>query len=288
MASHPTVRQAGSTSTSSAPESRAGSSRPVPRKRFGQHFLSDRNIIRRIVDAAGLTAADTVLEVGPGPGDLTEELLARVGRVTAVELDRDLAQSLRLRFEGRDTLNVIEGDALELDPGTVFGRDRDYVVVANLPYNVGTAIVRHLLESDRPPSRLVVMLQKEVAESMLARPGHMSLLGIGVQVYATGRKCFDVAPGAFYPPPKVRSTVIRLDVLPRPLVQEDEIDLYFRVARAGFSAPRKQLRNSLARGLGIPAASAARAVESAGLDPASRPQQLSIEDWLALTRALHA
>ena len=161
-----------------------------------------------------------------------------------------------------------------------------YVVVGNLPYNAGTAIVRRFLEAGHQPQRLIVMLQREVAESMTAPPGEMGLLGVSVQVYANARRLFNVPPRAFYPPPKVTSTVLRLDVRPEPSVPRDDIGSFFRVARAGFSAPRKQLRNTLANGLAIPPEAATAAIESAGLDGSLRPALLSVADWLRLSRAV--
>ncbi len=157
-----------------------------------------------------------------------------------------------------------------------------YVVVGNLPYNVGTAIVRRFLESTRPPKRLVVMLQREVAASMTAPTGDMGLLGVSVQVYAQAKRLFNVPPRAFYPPPRVVSSVVRLDLREQPLVTIEERERFFRVVRAGFSAPRKQLRNTLAQGLDVPAADAAAMIEAAGLEPTLRPQQLSLDDWLRL------
>ncbi len=302
MESRRTARQVGSTSSSSRRKRTqaaiaAGAdrdtgrlsrrSRPAPKKSLGQHFLTDRNIIRRIVDGAELTGSEPVLEVGPGPGDLTSELAGRAARVIAVELDVGMVEGLKRRLAGATNVEVMQGDALEVKPGRLFGTEA-YVVVANLPYNAGTAIVRRLLESDLPPRRLVVMLQKEVADSMLASPGAMGLAAIGVQVYATGRKLFEVAPGSFFPPPRVRSAVVRLDVRERPLVPAEDRARFFEVARAGFSAPRKQLRNALANGLKVPAPDAERAIRAAGLNPASRPQELSIDEWLRLKRSLDA
>jgi 16S rRNA (adenine1518-N6/adenine1519-N6)-dimethyltransferase len=286
MESRRTVRQAGSTSTYSRrkqPAARAPGV-PPPKKSLGQHWLRDRNIIERIVAAADVTASDRVLEVGPGLGDLTQALAERAAGVVAVEVDGRLAAELRKRFASDPRVTVLEQDALHLDPASVFGPTGEYVVVSNLPYNVGTAIVRHLLEAQPRPRRLVVMLQKEVAAAMLAPAGRLSLLGVAVQVFATGRRLFDVAPGAFTPPPAVRSSVVRLDVRPEPLVPEPERDRFFDVVRAGFSAPRKQVRNALAQGLGLPAAEAEALLRQAGIDPARRPETLSIEEWLRLAR----
>jgi 16S rRNA (adenine1518-N6/adenine1519-N6)-dimethyltransferase len=206
-----------------------------------------------------------------------------------VELDTELAG--RLREQGLENVTVVEGDALEVEPETLLEAaglppDAPYVLAGNLPYNVGTAIVRRFLEAAHQPRRLVVMLQKEVAEGMTAPEGELGLLGVSVQVYARARKLFNVPPRAFYPPPRVTSAVIRLDPHETPLIASDERERFFRIVRAGFSAPRKQLRNTVAQGLGLPPAVVAEAIEAEGLDPSLRPQQLRIEDWLRLSKRL--
>ena len=274
----------GSTSTSSP--SRRGP-RPRAKKRFGQHFLTDANILRRIVDAAELNPRHTVVEVGAGRGSLTEVLAERAARVVAVEVDRDLIDGLRERFQARGNVKIIEADVLARPPGDVLqaaGGREPYVVVANLPYNVAAAVLRHFLEASVRPERLVVMVQREVADAIVALPGAMSLLSVAVQVYGEARMVMRVAPGAFSPPPRVQSAVVRIDVAPAPRVDEP-MDVFFRVVRAGFSGPRKQLRNSLAMGLKAPQDAVERVLQVAGIDPKLRPQMLSIEDWAAITRA---
>ena len=260
-----------------------------PSKALGQHFLTDYGYVSRIVAAADLSPQDTVVEIGPGLGVLTERLAGIAGRVIAVELDTELATRLRERAPGNVT--VVEADALTVEPEHLLeaaglAPDTPYALVGNLPYNVGTAIVRRFLEAARQPTRLVVMLQKEVAEAMTKPAGELGLLGVSVQVYARARKLFNVPPRAFYPPPRVTSAVIRLDVHHEALVAPEERERFFRVVRAGFSAPRKQLRNTLAQGLGLPPAAVAAAIEAEDLQPGLRPQQLRVEDWLRLSRRL--
>lgn len=243
--------------------------------------------MNRIVAGADLGPDDVVIEIGPGLGVLTQRLTAVAGRVIALELDTELVA--RLRESAPDNLTVVEGDALEVDPDSLLetaglAPDTPYVMAGNLPYNVGTAIVRRFLESEHPPLRLVVMLQKEVAEGMTAPEGELGLLGVSVQVYAHARKLFNVPPRAFYPPPRVTSAVIRLDLREERLVPPEERERFFRVVRAGFSAPRKQLRNTLAQGLQLPAAEVAAAIEAEGLSTDLRPQQLRVDDWLRLAR----
>ena len=295
--------RAGLTFTSSRPEPprRSGRSRRPykprelrdarvsPSRALGQHFLTDYAYVNRIVAAAELSERPVVIEIGPGLGVLTERLAAGASRVIALELDSELAE--RLRSTAPANVTVVEGDALAVAPAALLRdaglrEDTPYVLAGNLPYNVGTAIVRRFLESEPQPVRLIVMLQKEVAEGMAAPEGELGLLGVSVQVYARARKLFNVPPRAFYPPPGVTSAVVRLDVRERPLVLVEQRDRFFRVVRAGFSAPRKQLRNTLAQGLGQNPSEVAAAIEAEDLRPDLRPQQLRVEDWLRLARRL--
>jgi 16S rRNA (adenine1518-N6/adenine1519-N6)-dimethyltransferase len=258
---------------------------------LGQHFLQDRAVVERTVRAAGLSPDDVVIEVGPGLGVMTRRLVEVSGRVIAVEIDRRLATRLRQQFEGIDKLGVVEADAARAAPQELLelggaNEDTSYLMAGNLPYNAGAAIVRNFLEARRPPRTMVVMLQREVAENMVAEPGDLGLLGVSVQVYARPKKLFNVPPRAFYPPPRVTSSVVRLDLLAEPLVPSGERERFFKVLRAGFSAPRKQLRNTLAQGLGMEPAGVAAALESAGIDPSQRPQELSVQDWLRLARCI--
>lgn len=261
----------------------------MPAKALGQHFLIDRRIVERIVAATGVTGAELVVEVGPGTGVLTDRLAGLARRLVAIELDRELAARLRERYAAMGHVEVLQADVLSVDPSSLFaGEDPDatYGLVGNLPYNIGTAVLRHFLESRRPPAWVVAMLQREVADAVAARPGAMSLVSVGVQVYAEARRLFSVPPSAFYPPPKVYSAVVRLDLRAAPLVPEEERERFFEVVRAGFSAPRKQIRNSLANGLGVSPVVAGAAIEAAGLSIRARPQDLTVEDWLRLSRSI--
>lgn len=259
------------------------SARRRPRKSLGQHFLTDGRVAGRIVAAAELSPADVVLEVGPGAGILTRRLLERAGRVVAVELDQYLANGLPARLGNPANLNVSHGDARRLDPAQLVGPETSYKVVANLPYYAASPIMRRFLESGSPPSLLVVMVQREVAAAMTAAPGAMTLLSVATQFYAVPSVVAQVPPRSFRPPPKVSSTVLRLTVRPAPAVAVADAAAFFALARAGFSAPRKQLRNSLMQGTGAPAPLVADILAGAGIDGQRRPATLTIGEWATLS-----
>ena len=264
--------------------------RSGPRKSLGQHFLADSRIAARIVDAAELESADTVVEIGPGRGFLTRRLVERAGRVIAIELDARLCDELPSRLRYPDNLDCVLADAREADlpalSHSVQGlSDSGYKVVGNLPYYAANPIIRRTLESQPPPSRALFMVQKEVADSMTAPPGSMSLLSVATQYYAEARAVCSVPPNAFRPPPKVRSAVVRLDLRERPAVDTPDPQAFFDVVRAGFSAPRKQLHNSLGHGLGIESRVAATLLEQAAIDGRRRPATLSLQEWAAVCAA---
>jgi len=256
-----------------------------PRRELGQHFLVDAGALARIVAAAELTADDAVLEIGAGVGNLTRHLAASAGRVVAVEIDRRFLPVLEAELADRPNVHLVAGDILALDPSDLMG-EGPYKVVANLPYAITSAVLRHLLEARIPPQRMVVTVQREVAERIVARGGRMSLLAVSVQFYGRPQLLFRLRPGAFYPPPEVESAVVRIDRHPEPPVEVTDVGWFFQVVRAGFSQPRKQLSNSLASGLGILPAEAASALGEAGVDPRTRAERLSLGDWARLARRL--
>jgi 16S rRNA (adenine1518-N6/adenine1519-N6)-dimethyltransferase len=240
------------------------------------------------VAAADISPDETIVEIGAGLGVLTRELATRARAVLAVEVDEKLCLHLRQSLQPYPNVTVVCADILTSSPARLLeegGARGPYAVVANLPYYIAAPVLRHFLEGDPPPTRLVVMLQREVAESIAAGPGRMSLLGVAVQFYGRPRLLFGVPPRAFYPPPKVRSAILRIDVGESPRADMPDASAFFEVVRAGFSAPRKQLRNSLAQGLGLPPAEAESLLSAAGIDPRRRPQELSVEEWAALCRA---
>ena len=251
-----------------------------PKKGLGQNFLVDEGALRRIVAAADLTGSDTVLEIGPGLGALTKLLAEAAGRVVAVELDDRLIPLLDSELAGTTNVEVIEGDILQLDPSALIGTR--YKVVANLPYYITAPILRHLLEARTRPDLMVLTVQQEVAERLTAKPGKMSVLAVSVQYYGRVRQVARLKAGSFFPRPEVNSAVVRVDVHQDAPASTPERRRFFRVVKAGFSQKRKQLRNSIRAGLGIPADQAVAALEAAGIDPRRRAETLSLEEWAAL------
>ncbi len=259
-------------------------STPVRRRRksLGQHFLADARIANRIVAAAEPDGSDTVLEIGPGAGVLTRRLVDKAGRVVAVELDQRLGEELPERLEFPPNLEVVPGDGREVDPDALVGAGTPYKIVANLPYYAAAPIVRRFLETVRPPTLMVVMVQREVADAMNASPGEFTLLSVATQFYAEPSVVAQVPARCFRPPPKVSSTVLKLAVRAEPAAAVADRAAFFALVRAGFSAPRKQLRNSLMQGTGAPAETVSATLDRAGIDGQRRPATLGIGEWAAL------
>ncbi len=257
---------------------------PVRRRRkaLGQHFLTDSRIANRIVAAAELDGSDTVLEIGPGAGVLTRRMAEQAGRVIAVELDERLCAELPERLGFPTNLEVVRADGREVDPDDLVGAGAPYKVVANLPYYAAAPIVRRFLETVRPPRLMVVMVQREVADAMNAKPGEFTLLSVATQFYAEPSVVAQVPARCFRPPPKVSSTVLKLKVRPKPAATVADTGHFFALVRAGFSAPRKQLRNSLMHGTGAPAETVAEALDAAAIDGQRRAATLGIAEWAAL------
>ncbi len=255
-----------------------------PNKGLGQHFLASEGVLKKIADAAGLTPEDVVVEVGPGVGTLTRWLARSAGEVVAVELDEAILPALREYLSGVGNVRIVQGDILDLPAERLVPPDRRYKVVANLPYYITSAAIRHFLEDPHPPDLMVLTVQWEVARRMSASPPKMSLLAVSVQVYGEAEVLFRVPAGAFYPPPKVDSGVVRIRRRPVPLVPPDERKRFFRVVKAGFSQRRKQLHNALSGGLGLPSSEVKEAMLRAGIQPRRRAETLSVEEWLRLSR----
>ncbi len=257
-----------------------------PQKGFGQNFLTSETVLRRIVDAGEVQPTDVVVEVGPGLGHLTHHLARVAGRVVALEIDRGLIRELRRIYDRVPNVEILEQDVLEFDPKATIG-DVSYKVIANLPYYLTSAALRHFLESEHRPTRIVVMVQREVGERILAKPGDLNLLAISVAVFGRPRLATRVPANAFYPQPKIESVVLRIDVHDQPLIKSS-IDKFFKVVAAGFATPRKQLHNSLAQRLWMPPGEPPQIIQAAGIDPMRRPQTLTIAEWDRLTSELES
>ena len=258
-----------------------------PRKRLGQNFLRDPVALGRIVRAADLSHEDVVVEVGAGVGTLTRPLAEHAGHVIALELDDGLVAILRDQVANLNNVQVLHGDVLQFSASQF--PHHGYKVVGNLPYYITSAVLRHFLEKVPRPRLMVVTVQREVADRIVAGPGKMSLLAVSVQFYGQPRIVARLPAGAFYPPPQVDSAVVRIDVGEQStIVLENAIDeaMFFRVVRAGFSQKRKTLRNSLSAGLGLSPAGAEEALEQAGVDPRRRAETLSLKEWAGVVQVL--
>lgn len=252
------------------------------KKSFGQHFLKDSTVVDQIIAAANIDPSELVIEVGPGAGALTERL-AEIpppsqggvgGGLTLIESDRDLIPNLGKRFP---SATIIQADAAQVDYDA-FVHDQPWVFVSNLPYNAGNAILETVLQSKNLPSRLVVMVQKEVGERMMAKPGEMSVLSVATQLYCDIEPVCTVGPEAFSPPPKVDSIVVRLT----PKEHREGLEAIIALAKVGFSHRRKQLRQTLAQANVANIDAIDTALAQIGAGKTVRPQELAIEQWCTL------
>lgn len=256
---------------------------PRAKKRLGQHFLTDPNLLARIADAVGATESDTVIEIGPGRGALTKHLLKRAGRVIAIELDRELAPMLAERWRDEPRLQIVEGDVLAQDLGALAGGP--YLLAGNVPYNITTPILFHAMRHPRP-TRAVYLVQREVAERVVAAPGSEAYgaLSVNVQALAHAERLFGVSAKAFSPPPKVESAVIRIVPRETPLLRPEEEEPFRVLVQGAFGLRRKQMRRVLRTVRAWDAARADVALAAAGIDPEARPETLSPDDFLRLLR----
>jgi 16S rRNA (adenine1518-N6/adenine1519-N6)-dimethyltransferase len=257
------------------------------RKGLGQNFLVDGSILKKIAAAAELKSSDTVIEVGPGLGVLTETLVEQAGKVIAIELDNNFADILKAHFTDSTKVTVINEDVLKTNPAEILGKETDYKVVANLPYYITSAVIRHFLEASAKPAMMILMVQKEVAKQITAQPGEMSLLSVSVQLYGKPTMVSKVSAHSFFPAPNVDSAILKIEVYPHPKVQTDDIVKFFNIVRAGFSANRKQLVNSLANGLKVPKSEIIPVLEQAGIALQRRAETLTIDEWGILYQAFN-
>ena len=260
-------------------------------QKLGQHFLFDGAILNRMADTAELTDEDLVLEIGPGPGALTEVLAQRAGKVVSVELDQALIPRLMERMAGYANFTLVQGDILRVDLPALWQREfggRPFKVIANLPYYITTPIIMLLLESDLPVVSLTVMVQKEVADRLVAPPGgrEYGAISVAVQWRTRALRAFLVPAGAFTPPPRVESAVLHLNVRETPAVEVADPKLFREVVRISFAARRKTLRNNISLGLGLAGERAAALLQDAGINPAERAERLDLEAFARLAAAV--
>lgn len=255
-----------------------------PKKSLGQNFLVEPSGLRKVLQAAALTGHEQVLEIGPGVGSLTVLLAQSAKEVIAVEIDSQLFPALQEALTDYPNVKAIQGDILKTELAPIL-KDEPFVVVANIPYYITSAIIRHLLEAQKRPMHMILTIQKEVAERIIARDGKMSLLALSVQVYGQPELAATIPAGAFYPAPDVDSAVLKLSLHEKPLIAEEHMNLFFKLATAGFSQKRKTLRNSLTGGLGIQAPETETLLEKAGIESNRRAETLSLEEWNQLVMA---
>ena len=254
-----------------------------PQKSLGQNFLADHNALLKIVRDSGVDQDDDVLEIGAGLGSLTRVLAVNAKKVIAVEIDNRLFKVLNEVTQAFNNVQLVNGDILDINIGDLFAED-GYKVVANIPYYITSAVVRHMLEAKIKPSRIVLTMQREVAERITNEDEKMSLLSLSVQIYGQARITHHIPPSCFIPEPKVESSVLVIDVYPQPKLSEDEIQFLFHLAHAAFNQKRKMMRSSLRSVLEGDADTVSAILEGSSIDPQARPESLSLADWIRLTK----
>ncbi|OGZ32103.1 MAG: ribosomal RNA small subunit methyltransferase A [Candidatus Portnoybacteria bacterium RIFCSPLOWO2_12_FULL_39_9] len=289
-----------------------------PSKRLGQNFLIDKKVLKKIIETADLSPEDTVLEIGPGLGVLTKELAKRAKKVIAVEKDKRMAEALKEVLKDYKNVEIIESDILKLAWSSSIGAvlkfrtapmellQAQFKLIANLPYYIASPVIRLFLETENPPKQMVLMIQKEVAQRICAKPPKMSLLSVSVQFYAEPKIISYVSRKSFWPQPKVDSAIIKiapirfleqkfLETAPIKLKTAPKIsapksailrEKFFKIAKAGFSSPRKQLANNLSKKLKIDKDKIKKALLDCGLEPEIRAESLSVKDWMKLNEKL--
>jgi len=253
-----------------------------PQKDLGQNFLVDENILSRMVECAELAPTAQVLEIGAGLGSLTYFLAQAARQVTAVEIDPDLLAIARHTTANCENVDLVQGDILQIDMSSLHLTD-GFIVVANIPYYITSAIIRKMLNNPEKPARMVLTIQEEVAQRICAKAGEMSLLALSVQVFGDPQIVLKIPAEAFYPSPKVDSVTLRVDLFQQPAIAEEKLDTFFRLTKAGFSQKRKMLRNTLSAGLHLPREQVDALLTQAAIDPQRRAQTLSMQEWGTLT-----
>jgi 16S rRNA (adenine1518-N6/adenine1519-N6)-dimethyltransferase len=257
-----------------------------PNKTYGQNFLMDETILEDMIDEAGVTAKDVVVEVGPGIANLTERLLKRAKQVVSIEKDPQFVPVLQKLSGEHKNFSYHMSDVLKLDLDKTFGELGSYKVVANIPYYITGKIIQLFIRADKKPSSLTLLMQKEVAQNLTAKTGRMNLLAISVQLYADVKLVQIVPSHKFYPEPKVDSAVVKVDLYKKPKYKISDEKKLFRVLKACFSGKRKQLHNTLTNNLHLEKEYVDGVLSKLGIMPSIRPQQLTIEQWLALSDAI--
>jgi len=274
-----------------------------PKKSLGQNFLKDQVVLKKIIEAADLSSDDLVVEVGPGEGVLTRELVKKAKEVIGIEKDGALAEKLVNNFQFsiftwksisndpilnfKNKAAIISADILKVNLPEIIKQNSflNYKVIANIPYYITSPIIQLFLETEIPPTEMILMVQKEVAQRICAKPGEMSILAVSVQYYAKAELLFNVDKKSFYPVPEVDSAVIKISVNrnKRTVINKEETKKFFRVVKAGFSSRRKTLLNNLANSFHLPKNETEEKIKKAGIDPTSRAQDLSVDDWKKLS-----
>lgn len=257
-----------------------------PKKSLGQNFMHDPNIIEKIVTTAELLPDETALEIGAGTGELTHVLAKYAKSVIAIEIDERMIPILETRFRTTSNVYFVFEDVLKTNTMALVGA-KPYSVVANVPYYITSAILRHVLEVPRKPRRVVITMQHEVAQRITAKIGDLSLLAVSVQYYGKPTLVSRINPAVFWPRPDVDSAILLIEPYSKPLVEVPSDEAFFRVVRAGFSQKRKQLRNALSGGLAIKSQEGETLIKQAGLDPSWRAETLTLEEWAGLARVVH-
>jgi 16S rRNA (adenine1518-N6/adenine1519-N6)-dimethyltransferase len=253
-----------------------------PKKWFGQHFILSKSALRKMVEATEIKSKDIIIEIGPGLGTLTQELAETQAKIFAIEKDELMMEILKDTLKNFNNVEIIQSDARQLSILRIHsGNEGKYKIVANLPYNIATFLIHQWLESDSPPQSMVLMIQKEVAQRMVAKPPRGNLLGLSVQFYADAEIIDYVSKKSFWPAPKVDSAIIK--IIPRKKPEEELIKNFFKIAKAGFSSPRKQLAGNLTKNLKLPKEKILQIFQKIGVPEKARAENLSLENWLNLT-----
>ena len=253
-----------------------------PKKWLGQHFLLDENISDKIIKTANLTPNDILIEIGPGKGFLTRSLIKIANHVIAIEIDNDLSESLPNILGYPDNLTILTQDARDINFSDLMKNQRKYKFMGNLPYYAASPIIRKVLTSKIKPSEIIIMLQLEVAQRMIAKPGNMSLLSVFTQILGNPTIIAKVKPTSFYPQPKVFSAIVRIEVLQKPLISQKQYLPFFNFLKIGFNTPRKQLHNALSNGFNSPSNDIKIILNRCGVDYTQRPASLNLENWFSL------